>query len=244
MRSFGGLLLMLVAGRAFAQTPPTDPGPPGSEQPSPGPPDSTPPPPPPTTTAPPPTTTAPPPVTPPPPSSDVKLWIGPQLDIMPIGRIHRNVAGVDASTDASMAFGLGGLLDYRVHPYFTIGVAPRFVVPVKEDEAEESASAFDLRFRGTAGKDVSSTVRLHGIITLGYSWIFDLYEDTAGMGHTSSGFIFGIGGGIHYAIRPRVLLVGELSYQFGYQRTTITAIKVEADASYLTFGFGVVFPMM
>jgi len=242
----GGFALLLVAGTSFAQTPlppvdtppPSGPGP-GPEPPSPGPPEpGTPPPqqPPSPQQQPPPTTYA--------PAPESKLWMGPQLDILPLGTIHLSALGMDVSGDANSAVGLGGLIDYRVHPIFTIGFAPRFIVPVKPDEANESGSELDLRARFTAGKDLSPQVRLYGIGTIGYSWIFRLLRDTSSNDyHTSSGLTLGFGGGINFAINPRLVLVGELSYQFGFQRTTISGIEVDADTSYLTLGVGIVFPL-
>src|SRR5262245_60412134 len=109
MRSLGALLL-LVAGRAFAQTPlpPVDQPPPSSQTPDPGPPEPTPPesaqPP------PPPPQQQPPPPPPAPSAASGKLVGGPQLDIMPIGTLHVRAVPIDVSTDASPAFGIGGLI--------------------------------------------------------------------------------------------------------------------------------------
>ena len=243
MRSLGALLL-LVAGRALAQTPlpPVD-TPPPSQNPDPGPPDPAPSP---DTGGPQPQPVRQPPPPPPPTTSAVegKLLMGPQLDIMPIGTLHVQALGLDASTDASPAFGIGGLMDYRVHPIFTVGFAPRFVVPVKADGTDESGSELDLRARVTAGKDITPKIRLHGVGSLGYSWVFNMISDAMGDNHTTSGLLIGIGAGIVGAITPRALLVGEMSYQWGFQRATVSGIRVEADTSYLTLGIGVVFPVM
>ena len=92
------------------------------------------------------------------------------------------------------------------------------------------------------------TCRLHGIATAGYSWMVNVLALTDANGNliryqTTSGLVIGFGMGGSYAINPRLLFVGEVSYQLGYQGTTVTEppvmdLEVKAGSNYLTLGFG------
>lgn len=190
--------------------------------------------------APAPATTA----TAPEPQATGSLWVGPQLDIMAAGSITLAAAGNTASTDLDSALGLGGIVEYRVSPLVTVGLSPRFATPVRIHQATQSGSQLDLRARVTVGKELAPRWRLHGIATLGYSWIFSVVTEqntmTGAMSYvTPSGIVFGFGAGFYYTINPRLLLAGELSYQIGRQGTTISNTDVRASDNYLTLGVGV-----
>ena len=170
-------------------------------------------------------------------TSDAKAWIGGQLDLMPSGTLHESVLGMSASADMASAIAFGGVLDYRVSPLVTLGFAPRVVLNVKLPTNTNSAKQFDLRARVTVGKDVAPKFRLYGIGTLGYS-IMLLPTDPMGNTYHPHGLILGFGGGISYAINPRLLFIGELSYQLGYQGTTAQGVSVSFGDDYLTLGGG------
>ena len=179
----------------------------------------------------------------PPPAPQARLWVGPQLDIMTAGSVTLSAAGNTASADLDNAIGLGGIAEYRVTPLVTVGLAPRFATPVRLHQANESGSQLDVRARVTIGKDVAPRVRLHGIATLGYSWLFHVVAENNTMTGSSSyvtpsGFVVGFGAGVYYTISPRLLLAGELSYQIGRQGTTISNVDVRASDDFLTLGVG------
>jgi hypothetical protein len=180
--------------------------------------------------------------------SAARLWLGPQLDIMPSGSLNGEANGSSASFDTSSAFGLGGLVELRVARLVTLGVAPRLILPVKVSGATDSGTEIDLRARATVGNQVGPRSRLHGIATAGYSWMVNVLALTDANGNliryqTTSGLVIGFGMGGSYAINPRLLFVGEVSYQLGYQGTTVTEppvmdLEVKAGSNYLTLGFG------
>jgi hypothetical protein len=179
----------------------------------------------------------------PPPMATGRLWLGPQLDLMAGGNVTLMAGSNTASADLDNAIGLGGLVEYRVSPLVTVGLAPRFGTPIRLHQATDSGTQLDLRARVTVGKDVAPRVRLHGIATLGYSWIFHVVSETNQMTGamdyvTTSGIIFGLGAGLYYTLGPRLLLAGELSYQFGRQGTTIANTDVRASDNFLTLGVG------
>ena len=99
-----------------------------------------------------------------------------------------------------------------------------------------SSNELDLRARVTVGKEVAPRLRLYGIGTLGYSWIFDFVTDTSGAEHNVHGFIWSLGGGIAYALNPKLALTGELSYQLGYQGGTLSGVSFTAAADFLAHG--------
>jgi hypothetical protein len=166
------------------------------------------------------------------------LRVGAQLDLLPIGTLHIAASGESDSADASDAIGLGALAEYRVSDVVTIGFAPRYILPVKVEDAGDSGSQLDLRVRGTVGTVVAPRVHLHGIGTLGYSMMFHVLSDLNGNYYRSSGFIVGFGAGLGYSLNPRLQLVAEMSYQLGYQGTTIAGYDVDAGTSYFTMGVG------
>lgn len=174
-----------------------------------------------------------------------KLWLGPQLDLMPSGRFDLAANGTSVSADTSSAFGLGGVLEYRLSQNVALGFAPRFVVPVKVKNASDSGWQVDLRARATGGAQVAPRVHAHGIATLGYSAMMHVLAilDANGMPtryERASGIVFGFGAGIGYTINPRLTFEGELSYQFGFQGATVENVDVDASDNFLTLGFGLV----
>lgn len=177
------------------------------------------------------------------------LWIGPQLDLMASGSVTAQSGNnPSVSADLDSAIGLGGLIEYRVSPLVTVGLAPRFATPIKIHNATDSGNQLDLRARVTVGKEVAPRFRLHGIATLGYSWIFHLLcqQDQNGACAdylTVKGVVFGFGAGMYYTISPRLLFSGEISYQIGRQGTTIANTDVRASDDYLTLGIGLLTPL-
>ncbi len=175
-------------------------------------------------------------------TSDAKTWIGGEFDLLPVGTIHESVMGFNGSVDTATAVGFGGVVDYRVSDLISIGFAPRFLLEVKGQNDNNSAKQLDLRGRVTAGKEVAPSVRLFGVGTLGYSIIF-LPADANGNSYQPHGPIFSIGAGASYAINPRLLFIGELSYQFGYQATSVNGTDVSFGDDYLTIGIGLLAAM-
>lgn len=238
----GAALVVLgaLAGVAAAQTGSPDPAPP-PPPPMPSPDPAPPPPPPPVYGEPPPAgqpVAPPPPTTTPPgvaPLVTSKTWIGGALDLQASGRLYLEVDGQSASEESNSPLGVGGFIEGRVSPYITIGFAPRILIGVRAEPAEDSGTQYDLRGRMRIGNMVAPRAHLHGIVTAGYSIISNVFADD----FTSSGLILGAGIGLAYTINPRLLLIGELSYQVGSQGGELMGTDVEASSKFLTLGIGV-----
>ena len=76
----------------------------------------------------------------------------------------------------------------------------------------------------------------------GYSWLFlpDVGDDADLFG-TPSGLVIGVGAGIAVPVARNVALVGDLTYTFGFQGTTIDVgeefdVELSIDTAQLGFG--------
>src|SRR3954466_12425441 len=141
------------------------------------------------------------------------LRLGPQLDLMPSGTVDIKVGPNEASGDLDSAIGIGGVADYSITELVAVGLAPRFVVPVHLTGSDTSGRQLDLRARVTVGGRTSPRLRIHGIVTVGYSAVFHLFAIDNGTSmeyRTTKGLVLGFGGGIEYAIGPRLTLTAEL----------------------------------
>jgi hypothetical protein len=176
--------------------------------------------------------------------SNAKTWIGGELDLMLAGQIDTTFDGVSGNADAATAFGFGGVLDYRASPWITIGLAPRFVIGVQPNNGNASSNQLDLRARVTIGNEVAPRLRLYGIGTIGYSWIFDIFrDDLNGDQYNSDGFIWSLGVGVSYAISHHLRFTGEISYQFGYQGGSVDNFNFTVSDNFLTLGIGLMTPI-
>ena len=52
--------------------------------------------------------------------------------------------------------------------------------------------------------------------------------------------MMGLGGGVGYQVAPKLMLTGELGYQFRFQSITVQNAEVSLHVNYLTVAFGVV----
>jgi hypothetical protein len=175
------------------------------------------------------------------PWPDPRTWLGFEADLLLAGQIKGGINNTTTTDDANSTAALGVVLDYRAAPWLTIGFAPRVVLGVEANNGNNmSFTQLDLRLRVTAGQQVAPRLRLYGIGTLGYSIVFNEVLDIINNTRVNSdGLIWSLGGGIAYSIAPRVRLTGEVSYQVGYQGTTIQGQSITASDNYLTIGVGV-----
>ncbi|HEU4728468.1 MAG TPA: outer membrane beta-barrel protein [Kofleriaceae bacterium] len=171
-----------------------------------------------------------------------RLWIGGHLGLSPIGSLEASAQGFSSSVDAASAFEIGGLVDYRLTPIFSIGFAPTVVLHVKGTGDSDSGSELDLPLRVTAGSEVAPRIRLYGFVTPGFSI---LYPPSNGQGDTPhpSGFMIGFGGGAGYHVAPRVMLTGELGYQFRFLSDTVAGVDATFHVNYLTLSVGAAFAL-
>jgi hypothetical protein len=170
------------------------------------------------------------------------IWLGGGLGLSPVGTLKANSNSFDAAT----AFGINGLLEFRVTPNVSIELAPTLLFNVKSRN-EESSNELDLPLRLAVGAPVAPAVRLYGFVAPGYSIFFPGDTPSVDLGHPS-GFMLGFGGGAGFRIAPSVMVTTELGYQFrwlsGTGRTSIGGVDFSADysldANYLTLGLGIV----
>lgn len=157
-----------------------------------------------------------------------KLEIGGQLQLLPLGSIEFE----DESEDTAVAFGIAGTVDYRVHPNISVGLAPRLILGVQADGAEESATQLDLAARITGHVPVAPKVDLFAFASPGYSFTFPPEESDA-LG-TPSGFALGFGGGAAFKVSPTLAITGELGYSLSFQGGTAEVLGTELDYDYGT----------
>lgn len=169
--------------------------------------------------------------------SEPRIWIGPQLDLLPLGNLHAEAGDTTVDVDTATTVGFGGALDVRVTPYVSLGIAPRLIIGVKGDDDDESRNQLDLRARVTVGSEVAPRVRVHGIGTIGYSMILDAIE-IADETKSASGLIAGFGAGMGYRLQPNLQLTGEITYQLGWQGTSFEGVDIEISDRFLTLGVG------
>jgi hypothetical protein len=171
------------------------------------------------------------------------LEIGGQVQVAPVGSVEFAVDGDDdaESEDTSTAFGLVGIVDYVINPNISVGFAPRLLLGVQADGADESATQLDLAARVTGRFPVAPKVDLFAYGAPGYSFTFPPSDNDA-LG-TPSGFSLGFGGGAAFKLTPVVSLVGELGYSLSFQGGTAEALGQEIDydykANFLHLGLGV-----
>jgi hypothetical protein len=158
------------------------------------------------------------------------LWVGGQIDLIPFVRFEDLADSVPGPSES----GFEAILDYRVSPILTIGVAPRVVLGVHPNGSfDRSIYEFDLRGRITLGGQVSDDLRVHSITELGYSSIENNVRlDCSDTYLSSRGVVFGEGVGMVFR---RLML--EMSYQWGHQSVG----GIHPDPHQLTVGIGLLF---
>src|SRR5437763_21111 len=63
------------------------------------------------------------------------LFVGGDLDLLPLGTIEASGGGQSISSDTAFAFGLGGFVEKRLTPIFGLGLAPRYIFNVKGSDS-------------------------------------------------------------------------------------------------------------
>jgi hypothetical protein len=174
------------------------------------------------------------------PGPESKLWIGGDFGVSPVGTLKASAQGQSSSLDSATAFGIGGLIDYHVTPIISVGFAPNLLFNVKATSDNDSGSELDLPIRVSAGGDVAPKVRLYGFLAPGYSIYFPPSNGQGDIGHPS-GFMLGLGGGAGFQVAPKVMLTGELGYQFRFSSVNFAGTDISLQINYLTFAAGAVF---
>ena len=175
------------------------------------------------------------------------MAVGVDLELAPSGSITTQIGSSSSTSDAAASYGIGGLFDYGVSRYLSIGFAPRYLLNVKQSNSQnnpggsnDTATELDLRARIAAHVPVANKLKAYGYVSPGYSIIFA--PSNSNNSDNATGLSLGLGGGVQYQIKPSLALTGELGYQVGYQSVTIDVLGIKSDIEfetrYLHFGVG------
>ncbi|HEY6223050.1 MAG TPA: hypothetical protein VIW26_04655 [Gemmatimonadales bacterium] len=144
------------------------------------------------------------------PPSSARLWLGGDLAVSPVGtERYTTTARTPLSSALNTMYSAGLLLDYRVSSVVSVGLAPAVIFNWG------NVMLLGLPARLTVGGEFASGTRLYAFATAGYEHSIGLPSDLDPGGEESdAGFIAGAGAGVAFRIAPRLVLNGELGYQF------------------------------
>jgi len=173
--------------------------------------------------------------------ADSKLWIGAGVGLSPAGTLKVKVANEEQSADTVTGYQINGLIDIRVAPHVSIGFAPGILFNIKSSGDTTSATELDLPVRLTLDSVVAPKIRMYGFVSPGYTILFPPSDGDGNnvLGHPS-GFMVGFGGGIGIRVAPKVIVTGELGYQFRFASNTVQNVDFSIDVNYLTLALGLV----
>jgi opacity protein-like surface antigen len=171
--------------------------------------------------------------------ASAKMRVTAQLEMSPTGSVSGSAMGMDlGSDDTKIAYGVSAGFDYALNKYLSVGVAPRLMLNVITDNADDGAEAakeVDLRARLVGHLPVAPGLEAFASLTPGYSILM-------GDGPDASGFALGGAVGVSYDVSPKMFLAGEVGYQraFTSQDLGIGGQKITADldVSLLHIGVG------
>jgi hypothetical protein len=164
-----------------------------------------------------------------------------QVEILPLGSAEASIGDASTEGDTDLAYGISATFDYAVTPFLSIGVAPRLVLNVIPEDAEEGDDAdkqLDLRARIRGHYAVSRGLELHASLMPGYTIVL------AGEDGVESAKGFAVGGsvGVTYDVSPKMFVGGEVGYQHAFTSADLMVgavpIAADLDLSYLHIGLG------
>jgi opacity protein-like surface antigen len=175
-------------------------------------------------------------------SAAKKVSVGAQIDLLPAGTLTLDAPGLNVSSDAGFAYGVGLNASYDLTPNISIGLAPRIIFNIVAKDARDDAPVgkeYDLRARVTAHFPLIDKLQIFGFAAPGYSFLTDTNDKT----DNPSGFVLAFGGGATYDLAPNLFLTGEVGYQLGFQSVTAKDlsgkdITIDETTDYLSIGLG------
>jgi hypothetical protein len=153
------------------------------------------------------------------------------INLLPmlIGKTKTDFGGTDTSVDMKMAYGIGLTFSYAVIPGLYVGVAPQFLLNVKEKDATgDAAKAIDLLARVAYVYTVIPKLGIYAEVLPGYSIVMPSSGDSA------KGFVIAGGVGGMYDVTDQVYVNLGVGYQYGLQK----ADSIKANLSYLRIAVG------
>jgi hypothetical protein len=163
--------------------------------------------------------------------------LGGHASLLPVGKFRVSAGGDSFSESTSVAFGVGGSVQYQINNSIGLDFAPRFLFNVKGQDGTTSAEQLDLVARVLIGASVGEGgARAYGFAGPGYSIIFLPNEAEL---DDPKGLLLALGGGFLYPVNPELWFVGELGYQIGQQKVREGGQSATIATNYLSFTAGV-----
>lgn len=159
-----------------------------------------------------------------------------QVQLLPVGTLAFEAGGMDDSESTEVAFAIGGQIDYWVNENISVGFAPRYILNIKPDGAEDTATQLDLGARVQYNAPVNPQTKAFGFVSPGYSML--MLPDAAG-DISPKGFILGFGGGVRYGMNDKMFVQGEAGYTLGFQGGTEQDIDYTFKTNFLHIGVGI-----
>jgi hypothetical protein len=172
--------------------------------------------------------------------------LGAIFELLPVGRLSAGAAGTNTTgTDAASAVAIAPFLDVPLAPNVSLGLSPQFIFGVKGSAASDSATEYDLRARLTGRYPLSPSARTYLRFSPGYSLISLPGGSSSGGGSNPTGLSLDFAVGAEVELLPKLVLVVDLGYQFGFQSSTVSdagsisdGSKVDFHTRYLHLGAG------
>lgn len=174
------------------------------------------------------------------PASESGVSIGGTLAVSPVGTFKASSGSISNSVDLETAYGIGGLVEYRISRNISVGFAPSVTLHVRGKDDTSSGSELDLPLRVAFGAPVTPKLRLYGFVSPGYTILYPPDSAVNNDIGNPSGFMIGLGGGTASQLASGVFLTGEIGYQFRFPSTTVQGVDISLDVNYLTLSAGIV----
>jgi hypothetical protein len=166
------------------------------------------------------------------------MRVGVTLAPMPGGKLKSKIGSVEGDSDLAFAFGLAPTFDFSINQFLFLGLAPQYIFNVKDKDASSAGSELDLRVRVGGNAKVADTLMLYGYLAPGYSILMPP-EEAKGGADNPKGFVLGFAFGAMLDFTPTFFGTGELGYQVGYQKTTLSNVDIDLKTNFFHIGVGV-----
>lgn len=172
-------------------------------------------------------------------SATSKVSVQAQLEVLPVGSATAKLGDVEVTTDADVAYGISGMIDFAITPNISIGLAPRLILNVTNDDDNDTDStdkAIDLRARLRGHFAVSPGVEVYAAVLPGYTIVLSSLDDVT----DAKGFAIGGAAGVTYDVAPTMFVGGEIGYQRAFTSADFMilgqTLTTDVDLSYMHIG--------
>lgn len=162
------------------------------------------------------------------------------LDIVPapFGKLKASAQGVDASSDAALAFGIRAVFDYSINDYLFVGFGPQVLFNVIEKDAPSGSNAskqYDLSARVGGHAPIADNVHLYGFLAPGYSIVTSSGDNS----ETAKGPSLGIAVGALFSVPgTNFFLNGELGYHMTFLTYSVGGSSIDIKTNYPLIALG------